>query len=112
MVAMHEHVVRLRVLLVVVACAAPALALADSSSIAVVGNHAITSAELGTILVSALGRDAPPFDPELVNRASLILSSTYWDRGYANVRVEDPSIDPSSGALTFTLSEGPRFKMG
>jgi outer membrane protein insertion porin family len=106
---LHERLVRL--LLAVVVCAAPALARADSSSIAVVGNQAITSTELGTILVDALGRDTPPFDPELVKRASLVLSSTYWDRGYASVKVEDPSVDPTSGALTFTVNEGQRFKM-
>ena len=106
---MTEH--SLTVLVALATCAAPALVRADNASITVVGNRAITSAKLAPILVDALGRDAPPFDPQLVDRASLILSRTYWDRGYAAVRVEDPTIDPDSGTLTFTVTEGPRFKL-
>jgi outer membrane protein insertion porin family len=114
MVSSREHVTRLRILIALAACAAPAVARADRGAptpIVVSGNQAITSDELGAILIDALGRTTPPFDPGLVSRAVLVVQGAYWDRGYANARVPDPTVDPGSGALTFTITEGPRFTM-
>jgi len=54
------------------------------------------------------------FDPTRIKRAEVVLKQLLSERGrqYATVTVENKPIPPSSVALTFTVDEGPKVKIG
>ncbi len=47
-----------------------------------------------------------------ITSASQAISAYYWDKGYANVRVVDPTVTAGRITLAFKITEGPVFKMG
>ncbi len=47
-----------------------------------------------------------------ITSASQGISAYYWDKGYANVRVVDPTVTAGRITLAFKIIEGPVFKMG
>lgn len=49
---------------------------------------------------------------EAVERATLLVSALYWDRGHAQVHVGEPVIDRTNHRLEFTVEEGPKFSIG
>src|SRR3989338_6736574 len=54
------------------------------------------------------------FDPTRIKRAEVVLKQLLSERGrqFANVAVESKLIPPSSVALTFSIDEGPKVKVG
>src|SRR3989304_3730354 len=54
------------------------------------------------------------FDPTRIKRAEVVLKQLLSERGrqFANVAVESKPIPPSSVALTFSIDEGPKVKVG
>ena len=74
-----------------------------------VGNHAFSSLDLR-------GAIDWPFDAsgavlqETFERDLLLVSSFYWDRGYANVKVGEPLVTPAQ--ITIPIDEGARFSIG
>jgi outer membrane protein insertion porin family len=60
----------------------------------------------GTLVASS------PWNTDLVDRASLLLSAYYYDHGFINVAVDPPK--PSGGAspATFAITEGDQFRVG
>ncbi|MCH7978291.1 MAG: outer membrane protein assembly factor BamA [Acidobacteria bacterium] len=54
------------------------------------------------------------FDPTRIKRAEVVLKQLLAERGrqYATVTVDTKTIPPSSVALTFTIDEGPKVKIG
>jgi outer membrane protein assembly factor BamA len=82
-------------------------------TIDVTGNHAIPTAELRAAVVDALGGDtAPPFDPAVLERANLMLTVFYYDRGYPYVRVDPLRVDRAHHTITLSIAtEGRRFTM-
>jgi outer membrane protein insertion porin family len=79
------------------------------------GNHEVPAYALRAAMDSPL--DSPPnsteaFDEEALERDLLLISAYYWDRGYANVRVGEPVIDPETNTIAIRIQEGPTFKIG
>jgi outer membrane protein insertion porin family len=74
------------------------------------GNHGATAAELRAELQTRRGET---FRQEVFERDLLLLSAYYWDRGYANVRVGEPtrtlSPDGRTIDITIPVEEGPTF---
>jgi outer membrane protein insertion porin family len=66
----------------------------------------LVKAIAGTLVASS------PWNSDLVDRASLLLSAYYYDHGYINVAVDPPK--PSGGAspATFAITEGDQFRVG
>jgi outer membrane protein insertion porin family len=90
----------------------PSLALAAEPTLEFHGNAKISSAELRTYLFaeSSTFEDGAGVSQEMVERAALLISAYYWDRGYANVRVADPTIDQGKRRVDFTITtEGDKF---
>jgi outer membrane protein insertion porin family len=59
--------------------------------------------------------EGTPFDDEKIERAALLVSSVYFDRGMINARVDRASGEPDkegSTPLTFTVDEGDVFRVG
>lgn len=54
------------------------------------------------------------FDPTRIKRAEVVLKQLLAERGrqYATINIESKAIPPSSVALTFTIDEGPKVKIG
>ena len=74
------------------------------------GNHDLPSDALAGVVRKALADRGPPYDRDVLDMASLELSAYYWDRGYADVTIDPPRLDPS-GSLAFTIHEGPVFAL-
>ena len=92
------------------AAADPAAApVSPAPKIVFVGNHAFSSVDLRAAIDW-------PFDPsgallqETFERDLLLLSSFYWDHGYANVKVGEPMVTPLQ--ITIPIDEGARFSIG
>lgn len=90
----------------------PSLAVAGEPTLEFHGNAKLSSAELRKYLVDETPtfEDGTAVSQEAVERAALLLSAYYWDRGYANVRVDDPKIDQAARRVDFTIkTEGDKF---
>jgi outer membrane protein insertion porin family len=74
-----------------------------------VGNHAFSSSELRAAIDW-------PFDAsgavlqETFERDLLLVSSFYWDHGYANVKVGESMVSPTQ--ITIPIDEGAKFSIG
>jgi outer membrane protein insertion porin family len=75
------------------------------------GNAHAKKAELLKALDGTLAASSP-WSTDHVDRATLLLSSYYYDHGYINVAIEAPK--PSGGAApaTFAITEGDQFRIG
>jgi outer membrane protein insertion porin family len=69
------------------------------------GNKKVSEAELRKAAGLEVGK---PFVKEEVERASLLLSAVYYDRGFVQMRIEAESgaMTPQGLPLTFTIDEG------
>lgn len=74
------------------------------------GNHDVPAATLRRALQTRPGHT---YQQEIFERDLLLLSAYYWDRGYANVRVGEPtrtlSADKRTMDITIPIEEGPTF---
>ena len=75
-----------------------------------VGNHDITAADLRRAVQTRAGET---FRQEVFERDLLLVSAYYWDRGYANVKVGEPtqtlSPDGTTLDIVIPVDEGPMF---
>ncbi|HET9989083.1 MAG TPA: POTRA domain-containing protein [Kofleriaceae bacterium] len=53
-----------------------------------------------------------PWNNDLVDRASLLVSAYYYDHGYINVAVDTPKPSGGSSPATFAITEGDQFRVG
>lgn len=90
----------------------PSIALANEPALEFHGNAALGADAIRAYLYA----ETPTFmangkiSQEAVERAALLVSAFYWDRGYAMVRVDDPKIDQANQRVDFTIKqEGDRF---
>ena len=60
----------------------------------------------GTLVASS------PWNSDLVDRASLLLSAYYYDHGFINVAVDPPKPSGGSSPATFSITEGDQFRVG
>ena len=66
-------------------------------------------------LVKAINNDlvtGTPWNADRVDRASLLLTSYYYDHGYVNVAIEGPKPAGGPSPAVFTIIEGDQFKVG
>ncbi|MEO6776278.1 MAG: POTRA domain-containing protein [Kofleriaceae bacterium] len=75
------------------------------------GNTHAKRAELvkaiaGTIVPSS------PWNSDLVERASQLISAYYYDHGFINVTVEAPKPSGSASAAAFAITEGDQYRVG
>jgi len=75
-----------------------------------VGNRGPSAADLRRAVQTRAG---DTFNQEVFERDLLLLSAYYWDRGYANVRIGEPTRTLSADGRTLDISipieEGPTF---
>jgi outer membrane protein assembly factor BamA len=75
------------------------------------GNAHIKKADL----LKAIGDGFAPSSPwntDVITRGSLLVSGYYYDHGYVNVAVEEPSPPGQPGPAVYTISEGDQFRLG
>jgi outer membrane protein assembly factor BamA len=75
------------------------------------GNAHVKKADL----VKAVGDGfAPnsPWNPEIVTRGSLLVTSYYYDHGYVNASVEEPPPPGQPGPVVYAITEGDQFRVG
>lgn len=87
------------------------------SKIDIKGNKAVKRQELLDILSKEGGTTVGQrYWREAVDKALFAISNLYYDRGFVNVQIDRPnetlSADRSKMALTVTLREGDRFRIG
>ena len=66
-------------------------------------------------LVKAINNDlvtGTPWNSDRVDRATLLLTSYYYDHGYVNVAVEGPKPAGGPSPAVFSITEGDQFKVG
>jgi outer membrane protein assembly factor BamA len=75
------------------------------------GNAHIKKADL----VKAVGEGFAPNSPwnaDIVTRGSLLVTSYYYDHGYVNVAVEEPTPPGMPGPVVYSITEGDQFRVG
>jgi outer membrane protein insertion porin family len=66
-------------------------------------------------LEKAIAEDASPgraFEANHIDRAALVITAYYYDHGYVNVKIDSPRASGEAAPATFTITEGPQFKLG
>jgi outer membrane protein insertion porin family len=59
--------------------------------------------------------DAAPgraFEGDHIERAALVITAFYYDRGFVNVKIDTPKPAGGPAPAVFTITEGPQFKLG
>jgi outer membrane protein insertion porin family len=81
-------------------------------AIELVGNRAFSTAEIRADvahLESPLLDGSGAVDDESLQREVLLISSFYWDHGYANVKIGTPRFERSRNTIVIPVDEGPSF---
>jgi outer membrane protein insertion porin family len=80
------------------------------------GNRALTADVIRAGITadqSTLVEPTGEINQEAVERATLMVASVYWDHGYANVRVDEATIDHAHHRIAFSIKEeGSKFSLG
>jgi len=112
-VAVIATLARCVVVIAVVLASGSASAGHVEPTVVMTGNSVFTTDEvLGGIEPYSLVEASGAISQEAVERHSLLITAFYWDRGYAQVRVSEPKVDPSKHRIDYTITEGPLFKLG
>jgi len=87
-----------------------------------IGNRAIPDDELRTVIATrredalSLINDSGVYSQEAFDRDLILISAHYWDRGFANVKVDTPQLrlsrDKEYMYLSIPIDEGPVFTVG
>jgi outer membrane protein insertion porin family len=75
------------------------------------GNTHAKKAELMKAIAGTLVPSSP-WNNDLVDRASLLVSAYYYDHGFINVAVDPPKPSGGSSPATFSITEGDQFRVG
>jgi len=75
------------------------------------GNAHAKKADLLKALDGTLAASSP-WSTDHVDRATLLLSSYYYDHGYINVAIDAPKPSGNAAPATFAITEGDQFRIG